>query len=216
MVLHNALSIMAFCPSDRDCSARSTARLVRTPLSLKDNHSSPGCLHHRSSPSSEVLRFDTVSANDVSISDGTTPYAATSVSLGTPTGTSPNIAYGTMDIKLAEGTAGANDQKKFTVTVSNDNIRRPTSTKAVLAGTRDHGIWCLLGDTNLDGRVTMEDITKVRTMMGPSPGCNGVISATTCIYDVNIGGGSPAINIVDMAQVRNRMDKCLPGYCPKE
>ena len=111
------------------------------------------------------------------------------------------------------------DKKKLTVklvqpaTTDTVMLRRPTSAQALLAGTLDREVWCLVGDTNRTGYVSMNDISMVRNMMKPPAdgGTSGVVNDSNFLLDVNTSG---QINIVDMALVRNKISTCgLPGMC---
>ena len=80
---------------------------------------------------------------------------------------------------------------------------RPTSAKAVLAGTRTCQIRCLIGDTNGNGTVNTVDMAMVRERI--STGSS--IDASTYLCDVNL---SATITIVDMALIKSKVGNEVP------
>jgi len=131
---------------------------------------------------------------DPPISGSTTPASVTQVDATTLDIVLTSTPY------TGEG-AYPLDQKRLTIELLSDAIRRPVSTKAVLAGDRTCEIRCLAGDVNQGGSVNTTDISLVRSKI------NAGFSQSTWLYDVNASG---TINVVDMALVRNWQDRSVP------
>ncbi len=142
----------------------------------------------------EVLAADgTLDANDLTIKDSAN-NSYTPKALAFSNGSQGNELEITLD-----GTQA--DRKRLTLELADGKFRRPTSTKAVLAGGRNRVIRYLIGDLDGSGAVNILDCNAFKQEVLQAA------TADNARCDVNTSG---SITIVDLALIKSNLAKTVP------